>query len=143
MVEKFNFSTIPILDSTGEKVIKILMRPILRVRLCFNHKMTISPVNCAIDTGADINLFPASWAESIGIKIIEGKKSPIRGIGGIIISGYEHSFKLFIVNSKISFDTSAIFSYEHTIPLLGMRGFIDHFKRVTLDIEEDVFKLER
>jgi len=143
MVEQFNFSTIPILDSSGKKVIKVLMRPILRARLCFNHKMTITPVNCIIDTGADINLFPSSWAVSIGIKIIEGKKSPIRGIGGIIISGYEHSFKLFIVNSKISFDTSAIFSYEQTIPLLGMRGFIDHFKRVTLDIEEDVFKLER
>lgn len=142
MVEKFNFRTIPILDSTGKKVMRVLVRPILRVRLCFNHKMTVTPVDCAIDTGADINLFPASWAESIGVKIVEGKPAPIRGIGNIIISGYEHRFKLFIVNSKISFDTSAIFSYEQTVPLLGMRGFIDHFKRVTLDIEEDVFKLE-
>lgn len=105
-------------------------RPVVPVRLSYKHKIGKVSVECLIDSGADINLFPADWGESVGINIKKGTKDTINGIGAIGVEAFLHEIMIYL-GPDISFLTRAFFSYHQEIPLLGRNGFIDHFKAIT------------
>lgn len=120
------------------KVIAVIDRPKIPVRLNFNHKFfpTSAPVSCLLDSGADRNLFPAHWGESLGIKVKETKFHTTFGIGNqppIIV--YPHKgIKFYVGNelgTKIVFNSDIDFCYEHQIPILGREGFFKYFKRIS------------
>jgi len=84
-----------------------------------------------IDSGADVNLFPARLAEVVGINFKEGEKAHVYGIGRHKMVAYENDISLHLANKK--FETTVYFSYEQDTPLLGRQGFFNLFKRVDFD----------
>lgn len=128
----FPYKSIPIVDKNGI-AIKIIEKTIIPVILIASHKIAKYPVDCLVDSGADINLFPASWGESIGLKIRKGTEVKIWGIGTSFVLAYKHTVKLVLGNSKIQLETDVYFSFDQTIPLLGRDGFFNKFKSITFD----------
>lgn len=108
-----------------------IYRPIISIRLGGNHKIYTQIINCLVDSGADFNLFPAYFAESLGINIKKGRKVTHIGIGDLSITAYEHPIKLYLPNYH--FTTTTHFSYDHKIPLLGRYSFFSFFKKVIFD----------
>ncbi|OGK13788.1 hypothetical protein A3A93_02540 [Candidatus Roizmanbacteria bacterium RIFCSPLOWO2_01_FULL_38_12] len=61
------------------KVYKVVDRPYVPLFLKYGSKKSKTPVNCLLDSGADRNLFPGSWAATVGISLTKGKKRTILG----------------------------------------------------------------
>ncbi|GEM_PF-1313352 len=127
------------------KVIAVVDRPKIPVRLNFNHKFfpTTAPVQCLLDSGADRNLFPAHWGESLGIEVKNTKPHTTRGIGNQPpITVYPHKgIKFYVGNglgTKIIFTAEIDFCYEHQVPILGREGFFRYFKRITFISNNEV-----
>lgn len=124
------------------KIVRYVSRPYINVQICYNHKISKTPVRCLIDSGCDHNLFPAHWGELIDIPIKKGKFAPYRGIGSSSLIAYTHFVTLNIPNTPIQFKTGIDFSYEKQLPLLGRSGFFSYFKRVIFDEENEKCILE-
>lgn len=120
---------------TGEE--STVYYPAINVVLTGNHRVG-RPIEALVDSGADINLFPADYAFAF-FKIdkrvfAKGVKKSILGIGGKVVDALGHRVTLKIVGVGIQFKTLVYFSPEHdAIPLLGRKGFFDRFKRVSFD----------
>lgn len=137
---RFFYLPDPIRNPLTHEQIGKVYRPKIPIRLSFGHTVARFLIDCLVDSGSDINLFPAGWGEAIGINIKKGKLHPIYGIGGIQIDSYIHKVKLYI--GTRSFSTNANFSYEQTTPLLGRDGFFNHFKEVHFNEKEKYVELE-
>lgn len=107
IVEEFPFKQKPYFDASGEAV-SYLTQPYVRVQLTSNHKISPTPVNCLVDSGADRNLFPAQWGEVIGMPVRKGKKR-----------------------------TYVNFSFEQQVPLLGRTGFFNYFQEILFDEQNE------
>ena len=83
-----------------------------------------------VDSGADVNLFPAEHAEAVGINVKSGLLVKTGGIGGVI-KAYRHNVNIHI--GKKIFKTVADFTYEFPVALLGRQGFFNLFKRIDFD----------
>lgn len=138
--EEFSYTPRIFIGHDG-KVSKVVDYPILRVRIKYKHTLTSTPVECLVDSGSVINLFPASWGELLKISIKSGQLQKIYGIGGISIDSYRHDLHLYIVDSKINFRTYAYFSEKQNTPLLGRYGFFDKFKNVSFNQDRGSFSL--
>jgi len=136
-VIKYDYLARPHLDN-GKLV--AIYRPIISIRLGGNHKIYPHTINCLVDSGADFNLFPAHFGESFGLNIKKGKKVTHIGIGDVGITAYEHPVKLYLTNYH--FNTTAHFSYDHKIPLLGRYSFFSFFKKVTFDQDKLMLTLQ-
>lgn len=92
-------------------------------------------VHCLIDSGASISIFNQEVAEILGIKIENGKKEYMGGVGGRI-KGYIHEIEFEIIGEKIK--APVVFSREFLVSynLLGREGVFPHFK-ILFD-EEDL-----
>ncbi|OGD88851.1 hypothetical protein A2693_01275 [Candidatus Curtissbacteria bacterium RIFCSPHIGHO2_01_FULL_40_12] len=89
-----------------------------------------------VDSGASVNLFPASLGEKLGINIRKGKKHKIAGIGDIQIESFFYEgIGIFIEGHKI--ETNAYFSYQQQIPLLGQNGFFDKCDKILFNRREE------
>lgn len=133
---EFKYTCIPRTDNNG-KVTKIIERPYIPIKIVstVSHKRSQFFIDSLLDTGADNNLFPASFAEQIGIKVTKGKQTVIRGIGNSQIHAYIHYVDI-IVGNNIRFSTEIHFCNEQNTPLLGRHGFFDRFKQVIFDQEK-------
>jgi len=140
--EEFNY-TPRIVIGNDEKVLKIVDYPILRVRIKYKHTLTSTPVECLVDSGSVINLFPASWGVLLKIPIKSGQLQKIYGIGGVLIESYRHDVHFYIIDSKINFRTYAYFSEKQNTPLLGRYGFFDMFKNVSFNQDRGSFTLTK
>ncbi|OGY27918.1 MAG: hypothetical protein A2802_02590 [Candidatus Woykebacteria bacterium RIFCSPHIGHO2_01_FULL_43_29] len=110
--------------------LKEVFLPYLKIYLSYKHNLNKIPIPCLLDSGADMNLFPAQWGETVGIKIKSVESEKISGIGMTEIYGYKHKVKLFVVGGK-SFESEVYFCYSQQMPLLGRNGFFDKFKQIT------------
>ena len=137
-MESFEYIPNPIEDNNGN-IVGECYRPMIMVRLCYKHKISPFPMSCLLDSGSDYNLFPAYFAQNIGIKLKDGEKRPIPGIGRIQIEAYRHKVKLYVGNK--SFDTIIDFCIDQSIPLLGRTGFFDHFDKVVLKEKKKLIEL--
>ncbi len=108
-----------------------IFRPKIPVRMKYKHNFNKWPISCLLDSGADFNLFPAKWGDSVGITVKKGQELTMFGIGGKNIASYRHNVSLFV--NHYSFDTTACFSFEQDIPLLGRDDFFKYFTKVIFD----------
>lgn len=140
VIKRFKYQPRLYIDPISGRYITIYL-PLIPIRLSYKHKLGKVAVDNLIDSGADINLFPADWGESVGINIKKGKKEIVNGIGAIGVESFVHEIKIFL-GSDISFLTKANFSYSQEIPLLGRNGFFTHFKRISFFENDRMVELE-
>lgn len=116
---------------------KVVYIPVPLIDVVINYKRgQMLNVFSLVDSGASVNLFPASLGEKLGINIRKGEKHKIAGIGDIQIESFFHeSLGIFIEGHKI--DTNAYFSYQQQIPLLGQNGFFDKCDKVLFNRKKE------
>lgn len=130
----------PTTDKNGN-IIENRFFPVIPVRIIYNHRVG-RPIRSLLDSGSDRNLFPAAYAELVGIPVKKGRPLDIIGIGNSLIKAYTWEVKLYVEST--SFITKIDFSYAQQIPLLGRDGFFNHFAEVTFrEKEKKVILVER
>jgi len=82
-----------------------------------------SAFKALVDSGASYSVFRAEVAKHLGIKIENGKKILLTGIGGRIL-GYLHNLKVAL-DEKNFFRCKIVFSKEYTVSfnILGRDNF--------------------
>jgi len=113
--------------------------PIIPIRISCKNRETPYFVKALIDSGADVNLFPAEHAEALGISVKSGLLVKTGGVGGIV-RAYRHNISIQVGN-KI-FKTTTDFTYEFRIALLGRKGFFDLFKKVSFSEKKRMIVLD-
>jgi len=141
MLNSFKFTDEPTLDSTKKKVIRFVSRALIRIKLEYGGNLSPYPITCLIDSGCDFNLFPASWAKSLGIIIEDGTPVKYIGIGKSDLIAYSHFVKIHVEDTNMSFTTKVDFSEKQQTPLLGRSGFFSYFKKIIFDEENNQFTL--
>lgn len=98
--------------------------PVIEIKL-INNKKEIN-VKALIDSGASFSVFRPEIAQEIGLRVENGKKVYLTGIGGRIL-GYLHEVKIGF-NEKF-FLSKIIFSPEFNVSfnLLGRNNFFTPF----------------
>ena len=110
--------------------------PIIKTSLIYEDiKLAIAAL---VDSGANVSVFGADIAESLGIDIESGKKIFLGGVGGRIL-GYEHNIGMEIAREQ--FQAKVVFSREFLVSfnLVGRR---DVFERFTICFNEKRKQLE-
>lgn len=134
-MKDYKFYYLPVGQKDKNGKVFYVPKPIIDIGINFKRSNPIS-IKCLIDSGADLNLIPANIGEALKISIKKGKKQIITGIGGIQIESYFHEgVGIFIKGHKI--ETSAYFSYQQQIPLLGQNGFFDKCEKVLFNRKEE------
>lgn len=141
IVEEIPFTQKPAISAEG-RVTAFLTQPLVRVQLTYNHKISRTPVNCLVDSGADHNLFPAHFAEAIGVPVKKGRACTYIGIGNSKLIAYSHFLTLTLTGTSIAFKTKIDFSYEQQVPLLGRVGFFNYFQEVLFDEQNEKLVLK-
>lgn len=93
-----------------------------------------------VDSGATVSIFRSEVAEALGIKIEEGERIYLGGVGGHI-KGYLHHLKIEVAG-KI-FICPIAFSHEYTVSfnLLGREAFFKQFK-IIFEEKKNLLTLE-
>lgn len=99
MSRKFSISYFPhpIHDHKTGKFLGNVFRPTVPIQISYKDKKTL-PFQALVDSGSDINLFPAKLGEILDIKVNKGKEITIEGIGKVKIKAYKHKINLYIEN---------------------------------------------
>lgn len=138
---KFNYLPVPLVDPKTQEIKGVIYRPYIPIMFSFAHQITPRAINCLVDSGSDINLFPAEVGEQIGIPIKKGRLVPVLGIGQKEVIAYRHNVKLYL--GATNFLTDIDFCFEQRTPLLGRIGFFTGFKRVSFREPEKTLELEK
>lgn len=136
---RFDYTPEVFINPKTQKM-KYVYRPLVDIRLCYKHNFGKNLVGCLLDSGADKNLFPANWGESVNIKIKKGELVHHYGIGDKDLIAYRHKVKLYV--GSFSLETYADFSFEQSFSLLGREGFFKYFKQVIFNENSRFVKLE-
>lgn len=128
-VLKYEYTPLFRLDPVSKDYFAVFV-PFVPIRLSMNYRISQSLINCLFDTGADVSLFPATMATSLGVNLKKGKLVEHMGIGDVSLLAYRHRVKLFV--DAYRFNTFADFSEQQGLPLLGRITFAEHFKKVCL-----------
>ena len=126
---KYEYTPLFRLDPVSKEYFAVFV-PFVPIRLSMNYRISQSIVDCLFDTGADINLFPATMATSLGVNLKKGNLTEHIGIGNVSVLAYRHRVKIFVEGHN--FITFADFSEQQNVPLLGRITFAEHFKKVCL-----------
>jgi hypothetical protein len=117
--------------------------PLIDLFLVMNHRIG-SVVRCYLDTGATVSIFPLEYASSyLGLSdktIKNGAVMPVVGVGGINVDAYGHKCTFQHPDFCIK-DVMVYFLKDQPYPLLGISGFVDHFKKIIIDEEEKTLEL--
>lgn len=138
-VIRFDYTPEVFINPKTQKV-DYIYRPIVDIRLGYGHNFGKNLVGCLLDSGADKNLFPASWGKSVGISIKKGELVHHYGIGVNDVVAYRHRVKLYV--GSFSFEAYSDFSLEQNFPLLGREGFFKYFKQITFNEKDRFLNLE-
>lgn len=120
--------------------------PAVNVILTGNHRVG-RPIEALVDSGSDINLFPADYA-LVHFKMNEralrkGFPKDVVGIGDKVVKAYGHRVTLKIVGADFRSKTLVYFSQEHnSLPLLGRKGFFDRFEKVSFNEHDKVLEIK-
>lgn len=96
-----------------------------------------------VDSGADINLFPAELGEFLGLDIESGTEKTVAGI----VQGESRPYYLHAIEIEVGdhrFTTQAGFMPDlskNGYGLLGQHGFFDQFERIVFKKKEDVIEI--
>lgn len=110
--------------------------PVIKFSLI--HKDSKLTIEALVDSGANISIFGADVAESLGINIESGKEVYLSGVGGRIL-GYEHVIKFEI--DQLVFAAKVIFSREFLVSF-NLIGREDVFDKFTICFDEKRKQLE-
>ena len=93
-----------------------------------------------VDSGATISIFGEETADSLGIKIENGEKTILGGVGGRIV-GYIHELRVRVAGKE--FICPVVFSREYLVSfnLLGRQEFFKRFK-IIFEEKNNLLKLE-
>ncbi|MBU4298579.1 retropepsin-like domain-containing protein [Patescibacteria group bacterium] len=114
--------------------------PLIPIVLVYKKKKLLT--EALLDSGANISLFQDSIAEYLGIKVEEGEKIELLGIGGRIIA-YIHQVELAI--DGIKFPCKIAFSWELpvSVNILGRDNFFEKFFVCFNEIKKESILEER
>lgn len=118
-------------------------RPVITIGLENPSNKRAIGYKALLDSGADINIFPAEIAEIIGLDIASGKSYKFGGIDSSGHVAYVHKIKL-IVGGSVRYEAECAFSYEISkvgYGVLGQKGFFDHFA-VTFDYSKKEIEIK-
>src|SRR5271165_4117831 len=107
---------------------QVIARPLLVVKLSCKNGSTFSCV-AIVDSGADHCLFPASFANALGLDILKMKSNLVGGVGSSANTTYYDTI-------EIDFGAGGFEAYvgftsgmdSHGVGLLGQVGFFDRFE---------------
>lgn len=115
------------------------MRPYATIKV--GNGKNIRRYKVLVDSGADINVFSASLAESLGLVLEDGKLVEVRGATGTMANFYVHPITVEVAGLK--FDTTAAFAdlpHLEFAGLAGQQGLFDQFV-VTFNATAGEFEL--
>ena len=122
---------------------EITHMPVIPVFLTYKHAQG-KAIECRIDTGADVNLFPLEYAKVFfnfnDSRIKKGREINLGGISGIEKKAYGFKCSIHHPSFKIS-DVFIYFIENQPYPLLGLKGFIDKFQSITIHGKEKTLEL--
>lgn len=135
----FSYVPQPLIDPSNRKIFGEIFVPLIEVRLSYKNYLS-RPFDALVDSGSDINIFPAHIGQTVGINITGSRAAYISGIGGARIKTFPHPIKLLVVNKL--YPTKAYFSYEQREAILGRNGFFNLFKSVNFNEKERFVDIE-
>lgn len=113
--------------------------PLIDIFLIYkNEELHISAL---LDTGADYTIFPRDVTDRLGIRLEQGEKEIIEGVGEGKIIVYKHNVKIRIGQDIL--DVAACFSSKNDVPenILGRVDLLKNFKVILIKnkfvLEED------
>lgn len=97
------------------------------IRLQVYKKKNLVDIFTLVDSGASISVFKTEVADLLGIKISDGEKIDLGGVGGRI-NGYMHRLYINLAGKRIL--TSVVFSKDYNVSfnLLGRKNIFENFK---------------
>lgn len=126
-------------DSKTQKL-GTIYRPYVLVKLGNKNKWSSNFIKSLVDSGADHNIFPASFATGIGLDYKKGEHRRITVVGGEYIDAYMNIVKIRIEAKE--FETVVQFGDNIEIPLLGREGFFNYFDYVKLNVKRRIIELK-
>lgn len=114
---------------TGEK--EAVYLPTIPIKVSNDQGIISYPFDALVDSGSDRNLFPSYLAIRLGIQFKKIKSKRIFGIGENYIEAYPSNVNIWLGEQKYS--TTADFSPQQRIPILGRNGFFNLFKSIKFD----------
>jgi len=140
---KFNLKeTTFILPKTETQI--IYYAPWINLGLACNHIIG-REVQCYIDTGAAVTVFPSEYAQVfLGFSlnsIKNGVYLPIQGAGSMMGEAWGHTCTLNFGGHSIK-NSLVFFMEKQPHPLLGQYGFIDRLKGIKINMEDKFLDLE-
>ncbi|MEK7521713.1 MAG: hypothetical protein AAB599_02860 [Patescibacteria group bacterium] len=116
-------------------------RPFIPVCISIENRIT-EPFRALVDSGADVNLFPAVIGLMAGIDVRRGEARKVMGIGGVELDTFYWKINLAIISRRPEiFETGANFCFEQIFPVLGRKGFFDLYKKVGFSEKRGVVEL--
>jgi len=109
---------------------KVDFYPTIRVSVGKKHAQRSRPFEALVDSGATICIFHHEIAKAIGLKIENGRKEQMNGIGGPQ-DVWMHPVQLFVGGELLEIEAG----FAKTLPvagILGRKGFFQFFK-ITFD----------
>lgn len=129
-----------IYQDPDSKTLKVTHRPYVLIKLGNGNRWSKNYIKSLVDSGADNNVFPASFATEIGINYQSGRFRKITGVGGQEIDSYINIVKLKIDKREI--ETTIHFGESIQTPLLGREGFFNYFNRLSFDVKHRKLELK-
>lgn len=123
------------------KTVAPILRPKVSIRFESDIKEDTIDTDSLVDSGADYCLFPAFYLRRVGVKLEDGVWNELDGIGGVRIPAYLHRITMHLDKYNHQFEALVNFSEKQTFPLLGRKGFFDHFEEVVLDYSKNEVRL--
>lgn len=136
---RYNFLPDIFLDPKVRKL-KTMYRPYILVKLGNKNKWSKNFIKALVDSGADYNVFPSSFADEIGINYTKGEAQKITGVGGLTIDTYMHFVKIKVENKE--FETVVQFGKDIQTPLLGREGFFNYFDYVKFNAKRRFLEIK-
>jgi|SRR3989344_7224311 len=98
--------------------------PVIKLSLIYQEIKLV--IESLVDSGANISIFGADVAKSLGVDIESGKRIHLSGVGGKI-AGFEHVVEMEIAD--VRFSSKVIFSREYRVSfnLIGREGVFNKF----------------
>lgn len=129
-----------IITHQGTKKLGTIYRPYVLVKLGNKNKWSKNFIKALVDSGADQNVFPSSFADEIGIDYTKGQLQKITGVGGLSINSYMHLVKIRIENKEL--ETVVQFGEDIQTPLLGREGFFNYFDYAKFNVKRRFMELK-
>jgi predicted aspartyl protease len=136
---KYDFLPDIAFDPKVDKL-KTIYRPYALVKLGNENKWSKNFIKALIDSGADYNVFPSSFADEIGIDCVKGELQKITGVGGLSIDTYVHFVRIKVENKE--FETVVQFGKDIQTPLLGREGFFNYFDYAKFNVKRRFLEMK-